>query len=47
VKLPCPLEPGEYSYEIWLFEGLPNVPEAGMSMPQFKIPAKIVVEGGS
>jgi hypothetical protein len=47
VKLPCPLEPGEYSYEIWLFEGLPDAPAAGMRMPQFKIPAKIVVEGGS
>ena len=41
VTLPCPLDPGEYPYEIWLYQaGGP-----GMGTPVSKIPAKIVVEG--
>lgn len=42
VMLPCPLKPGEYAYEIWIFEG--GMGTLGEGEPGAKIPAKIVVE---
>jgi plastocyanin len=49
VTLPCPLEPGEYEYELWLFSpgtlgGVGQGAGAGMDDPQSQMKGKIVVE---
>ena len=44
LQIPCPLKPGEYEYEIWLFsEDLGGDP-AAMDDPQSRMQGKIVVE---
>lgn len=40
VALPCPLDPGEYSYEIWLYDA----GGASMGAPSARIPGRIIVE---
>ncbi len=44
VRLPCPLKPGSYDYEIHLFQGGMGDMGAGMGNPVHQLPAKIVVE---
>jgi hypothetical protein len=43
LELPCPLESGEYEYEIWLFSGSRDDP-AAMDDPQLRMQGKIVVQ---
>lgn len=43
LDLPCKLKPGEYDYEIWLFEAPPSDP-AAMADPQARMPGKIIVQ---
>jgi hypothetical protein len=41
LEIPCPLKPGEYEYEIWLF----TVGDlGGMENPQSRMQGKIIVE---
>ena len=43
LEIPCPLKPGEYEYEIWLFsEGLGGL--GGMDDPQSRMQGKIIVK---
>ena len=49
VTLPCPLKPGEYEYELWLFspgtlQGVGQGAGAGMDDPLSQMKGKIVVE---
>ena len=45
LQIPCPLKPGEYEYEIWLFsETIGGGPGAGMDDPQLRMQGKIIVE---
>lgn len=46
VTLPCPLEPGEYSYELRLFgrEQLAIGGVSSMDNPQLTLPGRIIVE---
>jgi hypothetical protein len=41
LEIPCPLKPGEYEYEIWLFSGGGF---GGMENPQSRMQGKIIVE---
>lgn len=43
LKLPCPLKPGEYEYEIWLFSDGMGGP-GGMDNPQSRLQGKIIVK---
>ena len=43
LEVPCPLKPGEYEYEIWLFSSGMGGP-AGMDNPQSRMQGKIVVK---
>jgi hypothetical protein len=43
LELPCPLEPGDYEYEIWLFATEVDDP-AAEEEPQSRMQGKIVVE---
>ncbi len=43
LQIPCPLKPGEYEYEIWLFSGGMGDP-AAMEDPQSRMQGKIVVK---
>ncbi len=43
LEIPCPLKPGEYEYEIWLFSGGMGDP-AAMDDPQSRMQGKIVVQ---
>ena len=43
LEIPCPLKPGEYEYEIWLFSSGMGGP-AGMDDPQSRMQGKIIVE---
>jgi hypothetical protein len=43
LEIPCPLEPGEYEYEIWLFSGSMG-DSAAMDDPQSRMQGKIVVQ---
>ena len=43
LQTPCPLKPGEYEYEIWLFRGGMGGPGA-MGDPQSRMQGKIIVE---
>jgi len=43
LQIPCPLKPGEYEYEIWLFEPTLGDPGA-MEDPQSRMQGKIIVE---
>jgi hypothetical protein len=42
LELPCPLKPGEYQYEIWLFSG-PGSDLEAMGAPQSRMQGKIIV----
>jgi hypothetical protein len=45
LQVPCPLKPGEYEYEIWLFSsdmGMGGV--EGMDNPQSRMQGKIIVK---
>lgn len=42
--LPCPLKPGEYQYEIYLYEGQMGAEGSGMFDPNTTMQGKIVVE---
>jgi hypothetical protein len=45
LEIPCPLKPGEYEYEIWLFSGGDmGGGFAGMDDPQSRMQGKIIVE---
>ena len=44
VAFPCPLPPGSYDYEIWLFQGGPLGGPGDMDDPQARAEASIVVE---
>jgi plastocyanin len=41
LEIPCPLRPGEYEYEIWLFSGGGM---GGMDDPQSRMQGKIIVK---
>jgi hypothetical protein len=43
LEVPCPLKPGEYEYEIWLFSSAMGGP-AGMDNPQSRMQGKIIVK---
>jgi hypothetical protein len=43
LETPCPLKPGEYEYEIWLFSSMMGGP-SGMDDPQSRMQGKIVVK---
>jgi hypothetical protein len=43
VTLPCPLKPGEYDYELQLFEGSWMGPGAAMANPVRQMPGTIIV----
>ena len=43
VILPCTPKPGEYSYELRLFDGLAGAPSIGMDNPQSQMHGKIKV----
>jgi hypothetical protein len=43
LEIPCPLKPGEYEYEIWLFSSTMGGP-AGMDNPQSRMQGKIIVK---
>jgi hypothetical protein len=43
LELPCPLKPGEYEYEIWLFSGSMGDP-AALDDPQSRMQGKILVQ---
>jgi hypothetical protein len=45
LEISCPLKPGEYEYEIWLFSGggMGGGP-GGMDDPQSRMQGKIIVE---
>jgi hypothetical protein len=43
LQLPCPLKPGEYDYELWLFSNAPGGFEA-MENPQSQLSGKIIVQ---
>jgi hypothetical protein len=42
-ELPCPLKPGEYEYEIWLFTPIAGEPSA-QENPMARMQGKIIVE---
>ena len=44
LEIPCPLKPGEYEYEVWLFSGSMVNPAAEMSDPQSRMQGKIIVK---
>jgi len=44
LEIPCPLKPGEYEYEVWLFSGSMRNPAAEMSDPQSRMQGKIIVK---
>ena len=45
LEIPCPLKPGEYEYEVWLFPaGGMGGGFGGMDNPQSRMQGKIVVE---
>ena len=44
LDIPCPLKPGEYEYEVWLFSGSMGDPDADMGDPQSRMQGKIVVK---
>jgi len=44
LEMPCPLKPGEYEYEVWLFSGSMRNPAAEMSDPQSRMQGKIIVK---
>jgi hypothetical protein len=41
VSLPCPLDPGEYRYQVWLYD----TSGAGLAIPTSTLSGTIVVEG--
>ena len=43
LEIPCPLKPGEYEYEIWLFPATMGGP-GGMDDPQSRMQGKIIVK---
>ncbi len=43
LQIPCPMKPGEYEYEIWLFEPGMGGPGA-MDDPQSRMQGKIIVQ---
>jgi hypothetical protein len=43
VILPCTPKPGEYGYELWLYDGLVGSPNIGMDDPQSQLRGKIKV----
>lgn len=43
LELPCPLKPGEYEYEIWLFSDGMGGP-GSMDNPQSRLQGKIIVK---
>jgi hypothetical protein len=43
VILPCTPKPGEYGYELWLYDDLAGVPSAGMDDPETQMLGKIKV----
>jgi hypothetical protein len=44
LELPCPLKPGTYQYEIWLFSETMGGDPAAMEDPQSRMQGKIIVE---
>ena len=44
LEIPCPLKPGEYEYEVWLFSGSMGDPAPDMGDPQSRMQGKIVVK---
>jgi len=44
LEIPCPLKPGEYEYEIWLFSGTMGGDPAAMDDPQSRMQGKIIVK---
>jgi hypothetical protein len=43
LQIPCPLKPGEYDYEVWLFSNPPGG-FGGMENPQSQLSGKIIVQ---
>jgi plastocyanin len=43
LQIPCPLKPGEYEYEVWLFTPAPGG-FADMDDPQSRLQGKIIVQ---
>jgi len=43
LQIPCPLQPGEYAYELWLFSNPPGA-FAAMENPQLRLKGRIVVQ---
>jgi len=44
LEIPCPLKPGEYEYEVWLFSGFLGDPADEMDEPESRMQGKIIVE---
>jgi len=44
LEIPCPLKPGEYEYEIWLFSGTMGGDPGAMDDPQSRMQGKIIVK---
>lgn len=44
LQIPCPLKPGEYEYELWLFGGAGGGGFADLDNPQSRMQGKIIVE---
>jgi hypothetical protein len=44
LEIPCPLKPGEYEYEVWLFSGSMVDRAAEMSDPQSRMQGKIIMK---
>ena len=43
LQIPCPLKPGEYDYEVWLFSDSPGG-IGGMENPQSQLSGKIILQ---
>jgi hypothetical protein len=44
LQIPCPLKPGEYEYEIWLFSETRGDEPGVMDDPQSRMQGKIIVK---
>jgi len=44
LEIPCPLKPGEYEYEVWLFSEALGADPAAMDDPRSRMQGKIIVE---
>jgi hypothetical protein len=44
LEIPCPLKPGEYEYEIWLFSETMGGDGGAMDDPQSRMQGKIIVK---